>query len=66
MTYPLPEGEHLRRAVNWISLNIAEHPGSPLASLVDQAIFRFDLTPKDGEYLMRLFRSKKSSGNEQG
>ena len=64
MTYPLPEGEHLRRAVNWIALNITEHPGTPLARLVDQAIFRFDLTPKDGEYLLRLFRREKSKGSE--
>jgi hypothetical protein len=63
MTYPLPEGEHLRRAVKWISQNLEEGSKSSLAHLVDQAIFQFDLTPKDGEYLMRFFRSPKSENS---
>jgi hypothetical protein len=56
MTYPLPEGEHLRRAVKWISQNLEMSEHSPLHNLINQAIFRFNLSPKDGEYLMGFFK----------
>jgi hypothetical protein len=61
MTYPLPEGEDLRRAVKWISASLQEQPGEPLHRLVEQATFKFDLSPKDGEYLLNFFR-KKTTG----
>ena len=56
MTYPLPEGEDLRRAVRWISANLEEHPPKPLYRLIEEALFKFNLSPKDGEYLMNFFR----------
>ena len=62
MTYPLPEGEDLRRAVRWISASLEERPSKPLYRLIEEALFKFDLSPKDGEYLMNFFRpdSKKA------
>jgi hypothetical protein len=60
MTYPMPEGEHLRRAVKWISQNLETPEHLPMHTLVDQAIFRFDLTPKDGEYLIAFFKEHKA------
>jgi hypothetical protein len=47
----LPEGEDLRRAVRWIS-------GS-LQALLQEAIFKFDLSPKDAEFLIGFFRQRK-------
>ncbi|MBI5075240.1 MAG: hypothetical protein HZB62_08785 [Nitrospirae bacterium] len=49
----LPEGEQLRKAVKWISDQRTEHPGIALFSLIEMASLKFDLTPKDGEFLMR-------------
>ncbi len=60
MPYPLPEGEDLRRAVKWISEGLREDPDKKLFRLVEEAIFRFDLSPKDGEFLMNFFRSHKA------
>jgi hypothetical protein len=60
MTYPLPEGEHLRRAVKWISQTKQIDPETPLYQLIDQATFRFDLNPKDAEYITAFFRSGES------
>jgi hypothetical protein len=60
MTYPLPEGEDLRRAVKWISQNLEDNPDEKLYRLVEQATFRFDLSPKDGEFLIEFFRSGKA------
>lgn len=49
----LPEGEQLRKAVKWISDQRTENPGVALFSLIEKACLKFDLTPKDGEFLMR-------------
>ena len=56
MAYPLPEGEHLRRAIKWISAARQEEPELPLYRLVEEAVFKFDLSPKDAEFLMNFFR----------
>lgn len=52
----LPEGEELRRAVKWISGHLQEKPGLPVQSLVQEAIFRFDLSPRDAEFLIGFYR----------
>ena len=51
----LPEGEQLRKAVKWISDERTENPGGPLFTLIEKACLKFDLTPKDEEFLMRYF-----------
>jgi hypothetical protein len=55
----LPEGEDLRRAVKWVSGNLQEVPGKPIEQLVQEATFKFDLSPKDAEFLMHFFRQRK-------
>ena len=55
----LPEGEDLRRAVKWVSASLQENPGQPVGPLVQEAVFRFDLSPKDGEFLIGFFRERK-------
>ena len=52
----LPEGEDLRRAVRWISGHLQEHPDQPVQPLVREAIFKFDLSPRDAEFLIRFYR----------
>jgi hypothetical protein len=61
MTDILPEGEDLRRAVKWISGNLKDDPDRPVQPLIEEAIFKFDLSPKDGEFLTNFYReaSKK-------
>jgi hypothetical protein len=46
----LPEGEELRRAVQWIG----EHGEHSLAA-IEEACRRFDLSPADEEFLIRHF-----------
>jgi hypothetical protein len=55
MSDVLPEGEDLRRAVKWVSTSIQEGADRPVSKLVDEAIFRFDLSPKDSEFLVSFF-----------
>ncbi len=60
----LPEGEQLRKAVKWISDERLDHPGTALYTLIERACLKFDLTPKDGEFLMHFFtdEGKDKSG----
>ena len=55
----LPEGEELRRAVRWVSGGLQENAGQTVQALVREAIFKFDLSPKDAEFLLGFFRQKK-------
>ena len=55
----LPEGEDLRRAVRWVSQGLQDSPGQPVQPLVQEAIFKFDLSPKDAEFLVDFFRRRK-------
>jgi hypothetical protein len=59
----MPDGDDLRNAVKWISANIQEEPGQPVQPLIQQAIFKFDLSPKDAEFLIGFY-SKKENGDE--
>jgi hypothetical protein len=47
----LPEGEALRNAVRWISVRRLELPNAPASKLIDEAALRFDLSPRDVEFL---------------
>jgi hypothetical protein len=55
----LPEGEDLRRAVKWVSSGLQDSPSQPVQPLVQEAIFKFDLSPKDAEFLVDFFRRRK-------
>jgi hypothetical protein len=56
----LPEGESLRRAVRWISGQLEEDPERAVMPLVNQATLRFDLTPRQAEYLIHFYRERRS------
>jgi hypothetical protein len=53
------ENEDLRRAVKWVSGNIQENPDQPVQPLVQEAIFKFDISPKDAEFLIEFFNKRK-------
>ncbi len=55
----LPEGEDLGRAIKWVSGNLQDNPDQPVQPLVQEAIFKFDLSPRDGEFLIRFYSQKK-------
>jgi hypothetical protein len=56
----LPEGEQIRRAVKWISDERLDNPGTNLSKLIGDACLKFDLAPKDAEFLMHFFTDEKS------
>ncbi len=53
-----PEGEDLRRAVKWVSEERMSNPETGLMELVEKASLRFNLSPKDAEFLGRFVREK--------
>ena len=58
MSSIMPEGETLRKAVKWIS-RMREEGKTPLPKLIEDAGVRFDLAPKDEEFLERFFLEGK-------
>ncbi len=54
----LPDGEDLRRAVKWISGNLQEDPDQKVMPLVQEAIFKFDLSPRDADFLIGFYSRK--------
>lgn len=50
-----PDGEDLRRAVKWVSENLMENPDRSVKPLVQEAIFKFDLSPKDADFLIEFY-----------
>lgn len=54
-----PEGEDLRKATKWISDQLRYEKNVSLREAIEKASVKFDLTPKDTEYLMRFFSKKE-------
>ena len=60
----LPEGEQLRRAVKWISDERLDNLGAVLSNLIGEACLKFDLPPKDAEFLAHFFTEKGAEKSE--
>ncbi len=55
-----PKGEKLKKAVRFISEKRQKNPDINLNKLVDDAGLQFDLSPKDGEFLLRFVKDDNS------
>jgi len=51
----MPEGEKIRKAIRWISDTLREHPEKKRQQVLLEAELRFDLTPKESEFLNTNF-----------
>jgi hypothetical protein len=60
MTTIMPRGEDLRKAVKWISEERTDHPDRSTGKLLNEACSRFDLSPKEADYLRRFFAQEKT------
>ncbi len=52
-----PKGENLRQAVRWISERRREETKATIAVLIGEASLRFNLSPKDEEFLVNFYRA---------
>ncbi len=66
MSAPTPQGESLRRAIRWISAQLEEDAERALLPLVDQATLRFDLSPRESEYLIGFYRDAQRAAERGG
>lgn len=58
MATVMPEGEEVRKAIKWISMCLEEKPDQSIAKLVEQAGFKFDLSPMESEFLIGFFKKR--------
>jgi hypothetical protein len=56
MTTVLPKGEKLRQAVKWISGERLEDENKEMLLLIQEASYKFDLSPKEEEFLISFYR----------
>ncbi len=56
-----PEGEDLRKAIKWIAEQRKENPGKGAQRLINEASLKFDLPPRDQEFLYRYLSDEKPS-----
>jgi hypothetical protein len=61
----MPEGTAVRKAVQWISKTREEGAKAPLVTLIDQASIRFNLSPKDCDFLNRFFSEQLASESKK-
>lgn len=59
MSTIMPEGESIRKAIKWISEQLQENPEEKVQKFVHQAITRFDLSPKDANFLLNFYSKKE-------
>ena len=64
MSAIVPEGAAIRKAVQWIS-KMREEGNASLATLIDKACVRFNLSPKDCEFLRRFFTDAEKSKTQK-
>jgi len=51
----MPEGDRIRKAVTWISGMVQEYPEKDRKAIIEEAEIRFDLTPKECQFLNDKF-----------
>ncbi len=49
-----PEGEEIRKAVKWVSEERQFEPGKDLNKIIEEACIKFNLSPKEAEFLRRF------------
>ena len=53
-----PQGEPLRKSIKWISDQLNQYENIPIKRLVQEAIFRFNLSPKDADFLIQFYKDR--------
>ncbi len=56
----MPDGEEIKQAIKWISAQLEQKNNEPLAMLIEDAVFKFDLSPKEADFLTRFFGKRNA------
>jgi hypothetical protein len=52
------EKDNIKNAVQWITEGREAHPAESVQKLVNKAIFKFNLSPAEAEFVIRFFHDK--------
>jgi hypothetical protein len=56
MSTVIPQGEAIRNAVKWISCEFKEDNSRKIGMLIQEAATRFNLSPKDEQFLTVFYK----------
>ena len=59
MSTIMPKGEKIRKAVKWISDTLQENPDKNPMELIPLASARFNLSPKEENFLVSFYTEKR-------
>ena len=54
------KGDNVTKAINYIDSGLREKPNTSVHKLISEAGARFNLSPKDEEYLIRFFKQRQA------
>ncbi len=60
MSKEFTQSDAVKKAVKWISTQIEESGNLKISRLVEQASFRFNLSPKDTEFLIHFYQNSNN------
>ncbi len=60
----MPKNQSIKSAVQWISEKLKENPETPIAALINQVTFRFDLTPSESQFLVNFYKDDNNDASE--
>ena len=52
----VPEGKNVKQAIKWISENLKEHQTQNPREFIEKAGARFNLSPRDEEFLRSFYK----------
>ncbi len=55
-----PQGDALKKAIQWVAEQRSSGTQKKPAVLADEAAFRYDLSPKDSQFLLRFIKEEAS------
>ncbi len=61
-----PQGEEVRKAVKWVAEQLEYQPQKTLATILEQAGLRFDLSPLEMEFLQRFYKEGTKGLKQKG
>jgi len=60
MTTVIPQSESLKRALKCVSDCLKQDPDREKFAIIQDAVLRFDLSPKDEQFLFNFYRHSES------
>ena len=59
----VPSGDKMKKTLCWISETIKEHPEKNRQQIISEAEIRFDLSPKECDFIDRKLRNDSAECN---